>query len=194
MMIKPQSFNLVNGIEQLNNQKPVVVRKLVDLDGIFEKNISLEKQEVVVYEVYQSTPEKNIENLLTGICVLHPGNVGFQYFMTKGHRHVQPRAEIYIGIAGKGVLLMQDEKTGECIYEYINPRKIIYVPSNWAHRHVNIGDEPLITFFAVSADAGHDYHFVKRNPFKFFVIKTDGEPNIKMIPSLVPKKQLREIK
>jgi glucose-6-phosphate isomerase len=167
-----------NKTAMLSNRKPDIVRVLNDVKDIYEIKRKIDLPHSKIYEVYHFPAPMTPENLLTGTCILYPGVVGNMYFMTKGHRHVRPRAEIYIGVSGSGILLMQNEATGECKSEKISPNTIIYVPPRWMHRHVNVGEEPLITLFSVAADAGHDYNFVKRTPFKLGVINVDEVPKI----------------
>lgn len=48
--------------------------------------------------------------------LIHPGKVGDEYYMTKGHSHAwRPAAEVYIGLSGEGMMLLQDEQSGDCV-------------------------------------------------------------------------------
>lgn len=162
---------------KLGEQLPDVVRTLGDLAEIYD---DLNGADLLTraYEVYNAAAASGRDQLLTGTCIIYPGIVGQHYYMTKGHRHVVPRAEIYIGVSGEGILLMQHEQTGECKWERIEPDTMIYVPPLWAHRHVNSGATPLVTLFAVSADAGHDYEHVRKHPFRLSVVCVDGVPEV----------------
>jgi glucose-6-phosphate isomerase len=35
--------------------------------------------------------------------------------------------------------------------------KMVYVPPHWAHRSINTGPEPLVSFCVYPAEAGHNY-------------------------------------
>jgi glucose-6-phosphate isomerase len=35
--------------------------------------------------------------------------------------------------------------------------RMVYVPPHWAHRSINTGNEPLISFCVYPGDAGHNY-------------------------------------
>ncbi len=147
------------------NLKLSVVRKLEEIEEIFQSKVPFNDKQNIIYKVFEFDIERNINNLLCGVCILYPGKVGNEFYMTKGHTHLEPRSELYIGVSGQGILLMQNEKNGECIYEEILEHKLIYVPEGYSHRHINTGNEPLITYYAVAADAGHDYNYVIKNPF-----------------------------
>lgn len=155
-----------------------IVRTVSELVEMYE-DISGVDPNTRVYEVY--TVQKSISNeehLLAGTCIIYPGRIRDRYFMTKGHRHMVPRAEIYIGVTGDGMLILQHEKTHECRVEIIEPDTIIYVPPLWAHRHVNTGLDPLVTLFSVAADAGHDYDYIVDNPFRVSIMATNDGPKI----------------
>ncbi|MGP4016566.1 glucose-6-phosphate isomerase family protein [Saccharopolyspora sp. 5N708] len=94
--------------------------------------------------------------------MLEPGRVGDEYFMTRGHLHaVADRAELYFGLAGHGVMLLDTLDGGSEAIE-INPGQAVYVPGHWVHRSVNVGAERLVTLFCYAADAGQDYDIIER--------------------------------
>ena len=77
--------------------------------------------------------------------------------MTKGHYHaVRETAELYLCLRGEGFMLMKTE-SGECTAEPMKRGRMVYVPPGWAHRSVNTGDDPLISFCVYPAEAGHNY-------------------------------------
>src|ERR1700732_3992600 len=83
-------------------------KRLSDLRGMFDDVVAFEKMngDQVIYEVDALLPVQNdtIGGLFFGITHLHPGSVGDEYFMTKGHFHaVENRAEFYWGIEGEGL-------------------------------------------------------------------------------------------
>jgi glucose-6-phosphate isomerase len=98
--------------------------------------------------------------------------------MTKGHFHeVRDRAEIYIGLAGEGRLVMATED-GRWQVEPMRRGAINYVPGGWAHRSVNVGDEPLVFFAAYVADAGHDYTTIEEQGFPVVVLRGERGPEV----------------
>jgi glucose-6-phosphate isomerase len=51
----------------------------------------------------------------------------------------------------------------------------IYVPGRYAHRSVNTGTEPLVTFYVFPANAGHDYKTIEIKGFRVLVVEKNGE-------------------
>ena len=129
----------------------------------------------VVYEVYEMLRPEAAGELRSGLSVVHPGLVGDEFYMTKGHFHrIIDTAEIYYGVKGRGLLLMEDAR-GEWAAEEVEPGRAVYVPPGWAHRSINIGNsEDLVTFFVYRADAGHDYGTIERQGFRKRVLQ-DGQ-------------------
>src|SRR5215213_11507566 len=86
------------------------VRRLSDLRGLFADaaaEAALLSENPVIYEVYYPYEPPEVEGQL-GFCttVIHPGMVGREYFMTKGHFHKRiDRAEVYYGLKGEGRLI-----------------------------------------------------------------------------------------
>ena len=77
-----------------------VSRTLGDLRGIFADVDAFSRmpQNILAYEVSSFLPEQEGTpgGLYFGITYLHPGKVGNEYFMTKGHFHANiDRAEFY---------------------------------------------------------------------------------------------------
>lgn len=130
----------------------------------------------VVYEVYEILRPEKCGELLNGLSIVHPGKVGDEFFMTKGHFHcVRDTAEIYLGLRGRGLLLMENE-SGDWGAEEFHPGRVVYVPPGWAHRSVNLDPETdLITFFVYPGHAGHDYGTIETQGFRKLVVQSgDG--------------------
>ena len=51
-------------------------------------------QNPVLYEVYEIKRPELAGELMYGISIVHPGKVGEEYFMTKGHFHKAIRAGV----------------------------------------------------------------------------------------------------
>ena len=91
-----------------------VSRTLGDLRGIFADIDAFSRmpQNMPAYEVSSFLPEQEGTpgGLYFGITYLHPGKVGNEYFMTKGHFHANiDRAEFYWGLEGEGMLILMDQ-------------------------------------------------------------------------------------
>jgi len=100
-----------------------------------------------------------------------------EYFMTKGHLHARREAaEFYIGLQGEGVMLLENEATGESCMLPLRPNQAVYVPGRTAHRTMNTGSGPLTYLGVYPANAGHDYSAIARRNFRRLVVARDGQP------------------
>jgi glucose-6-phosphate isomerase, archaeal len=157
-----------------------LVRRLSSMHGQFSDQQAykdqLEKDDLVLYEVYDLQRPEEAGELLHGISIVHPGKVGNEYYMTKGHFHtVLETAEIYHCLKGRGVMVMETPE-GDWAVEGLCSGKILYVPPRWAHRSVNTGNqEDLVTFFVYPGNAGHDYGTIETQGFRKLVLEVDGQ-------------------
>ena len=130
------------------------------MKGMFSNEQALEEalvKRIPSFMNFMSCVPEHPGDLLFGTSIVYPGTVGGEYFMTKGHFHtILETAEVYYCLQGKGYMLMENPE-GEWAAEEMVPGRAVYVPGRWAHRSINTGDGPLITFFVFRADAGHDY-------------------------------------
>jgi glucose-6-phosphate isomerase len=133
----------------------------------------------LIYEVYEIKRPETEGELIMGISVVHPGKVGREFYMTKGHFHkVVETSEIYVCMGGEGYMVMETPE-GETAVEALSPGKVLYVTPGWAHRSVCTSrQEDLVTFFAYPANAGHDYGTIERQGFKKVVLDGVNGPEI----------------
>ena len=132
----------------------------------------------LIYEVYENRRPETAGELLSGLSIVHPGRVGNEYFMTKGHYHlVRDTAEVYYCMQGKGALLMENE-AGETAVEQFFPGRVVYVTPCWAHRSINTGEEDLVTFFVYPGHAGHDYGTIDATGFRKRLVEQNGLPTV----------------
>jgi glucose-6-phosphate isomerase len=112
-----------------------------------------------------------------GISIVHPGKVGKEFFMTKGHFHsVLETAELYYCLCGEGYMVMETPE-GDTSVEELRPGKVLYVPPRWAHRSVNVGPKgDLVTFYVYPSHAGHDYGTIEKRGFRKLVVARDRRP------------------
>jgi glucose-6-phosphate isomerase, archaeal len=139
----------------------------------------LATEDKLLYEVYEIKRPEIEGELLNGISIVHPGKVGDEFNMTKGHYHtVLETAEIYYTISGQGKMVMETPD-GKWAVEDLAPGQMLYIPPCWAHRSVNVHpDEDLIMFFVYPGNAGHDYGTIEIQGFRKLVVKKDGEIQI----------------
>jgi glucose-6-phosphate isomerase len=160
-----------------------IIRHLSAMKGQFldqdnyEDMLSVEDS--ILYEVYELKRPEVAGELLHGLSVLHPGKVGDEYFMTKGHFHtVLDTAEVYYCLRGSGYMVMETPE-GDWAVEPLRPQSVLYVPPRWAHRSVNTSlTEDLVTFFVYPGDAGHDYGSIELQGFRKLVLQRGGKPQI----------------
>ncbi len=126
----------------------------------------------VVYEVLQRDVPEEVGQLVCCTTVIRPGAIGRECFMTKGHFHAERETgEVYLGLAGHGVLLLQPEAGGTAELR-MEAGTVAYVPPGWAHRTVNTGDVPFVFFAVYPGQAGHDYGAIERGGFARRVVQT----------------------
>jgi glucose-6-phosphate isomerase len=185
MTIEPFTTLLAFDSGALVPERKVTSRVYGDLDGLFAEPVPESERSRLAYRVLEIPAPPQEGNLLSSATVLEPGRVGDEYLMTKGHFHARrDRAEIYVGLAGEGRLLMATED-GRTVVETMRPGTVNYVPGHWAHRSVNVGAEPLVFFAVYPSDAGYDYGTIEQQGFPSLVVAgPDG-------PAIVPNPRYR---
>lgn len=187
----PYTFDIAlpGGIPSLFDNH--IVRRLSSMRGQYADqkayDAQLAQEDRLLYEVYEFRRPESCGELLHGISIVHPGRVGDEYFMTKGHFHaVLETAEIYYCLAGEGYMVMETPE-GETSVAGLHPGKVLYVPPRWAHRSVNTGAAAdLITFFVYPGDAGHDYGSIEKQGFRKLIVERAGAPVIVDNPRWLP--------
>ena len=169
-------LDLVDGI--MSGADRHVVRRASDMKGYYADAAALakliESGDPMHYEVFEKKIPEVYGQLLFCISKLYPGRVGQECFMTKGHYHTRAEtAEIYLCIRGEGLMAMKTA-AGAWDAQAMRRNKMVYVPPYWAHRSINTGDEPLISFCAYPADAGHNYGDIEKEGFSRRVFQTEA--------------------
>ena len=140
----------------------------------------LSEADVLLYEVYAFVQPEVAGELDSGISIIHPGKVGQEYFMTKGHFHsVLDTAEIYYCLKGEGFMVMETPE-GDTSVAVLKPGAVLYISPRWAHRSVCTSrQDDLVTFFAYPGHAGHDYGTIEQQGFRKLVL--DGKHGIEIV-------------
>lgn len=168
-------LDLATGL--LEPQREVVERRLSDMRGMYLDDAGVEG-DPLIYRVFAIPVPATTGHVASSTTVIEPGVVGREYYMTKGHLHeLRDRAEIYLGLAGEGRLVLAAEE-GRWQVELLGRGTVNYVPGGWAHRSVNVGEEPLVFFAAYPADAGHDYATIEARGFPVLVIRGMRRPEV----------------
>ena len=182
MKQRPFTFSISVPDESLSEYDNHIVRRLSAMEGQYldaQAFQAMLSDDPVLYEVYEIRRPELAGELMNGITIVHPGKVGEEYFMTKGHFHtVLDTAEVYYCLKGDGAMVMETPE-GEWSVEELHPGRVLYVPPRWAHRSVNMDPrEDLVMFFIYPANAGHDYGTIEQQGFRKLVLERDSRVQI----------------
>lgn len=160
--ITPIRFAFDPASGQVDPAGPVLTRRMSSLPGLFADDGAWQSvvagADPVVYEVSSSPVPETARELPQSITTIYPGDCGGELYMTKGHQHPDPQGEIYLGLAGVGGLLLFDGT--EHRWLDLDAGVMGYIPPGWAHRSVNVGNEPYRFLAIYPGSAGHDYQWV----------------------------------
>jgi len=175
------SLDLAEGV--MNDFTGKTERRASSMRGHYADKDALERLvaagDPIHYEVFEKPVPEEYGHLMYCISKLQAGLVGNEYYMTKGHYHsVLQTGEIYLCLRGKGFMVMKT-KDGKFAAEAMERGKMVYVPPYWAHRSVNVGNEPLISFCVYNAEAGHNYGDIETEGFIKRVYLDDGKAVIR---------------
>ncbi len=168
---------------QMPQAKNHLVRRASAMCGHYVNEDALQKlidtqSNPLHYEVFEVPVPEDAGQLMYCISKLQPGKIGDEFFMTKGHYHtIASTAEIYLCLAGEGYMLMKTPD-GKCTAEKMSRGRMVYVPPYWAHRSVNTGNVPLVSFCVYPGDAGHNYGDIEQEGFGKRIFDRDGQPVI----------------
>jgi glucose-6-phosphate isomerase len=159
------------------------VRRASDMRGYYADADALERliqdeDDPLHYKVFEKPVPETRGHLMYCISTLQSGQIGDEFFMTKGHYHqVRDTAELYLCLRGQGLMLMKTG-SGQCVAEVMARGRLVYVPPSWAHRSVNTGSEPLVSFCVYPAEAGHNYGDIEDQGFPKRVLRVRGKPQL----------------
>jgi glucose-6-phosphate isomerase len=169
-----------SGSQLTGNAIQKTVKTIGDLKAVFADEEAYGKlpPEQIVYEVQSCHPvaEYTAGGLFFGITRIHPGAVGNEYFMTRGHFHkIENRAEFYWGMEGEGMLILMDRNRNTWA-EKMYPGSLHYINGYTAHRTANTGNGILSFGACWPADAGHDYETIAKSGFSKILVNRNGNP------------------
>jgi glucose-6-phosphate isomerase len=170
------AFDLVTGLS--GDVRPTC-RKLSEMPKMYADQQAFDEMvaagDPTVYEFYDLDMPAEAGDIAFGTSITYPGKVGDEYFMTKGHFHsILATGEVYYCLRGRGRMMMENPE-GDWEARELTAGVAVYVPARYAHRSINTSsDEPLVTFFAFRADAGHDYRTIEDKGFRKLVVERDG--------------------
>jgi glucose-6-phosphate isomerase len=172
-------FDLNTGLSEdmLSSKRRASNMKGMYLDSEAERKV-IEDGDPLLYEFYEMGAPSESGDIASGTSILYPGKIGNEYYMTAGHFHtILETAEVYYCLSGNGYMLVEN-KSGDTHAYPLSPGRMVYVPKGYAHRSINTGSVPMVTFFAFRGDAGHDYGSIKEKGFRKLIIEKDGKPEI----------------
>ena len=138
----------------------------------------LKNDDPLIYEFYELGCPERAGDLAFGTTMIHPGKIGNEYYMTKGHFHANMnRGEYYWGVEGEGRLIMMDQNR-RVWSERMFPGSLHYIPGGVAHRVANIGYSVLSFAACWPSDAGHDYQVILENGFSASLQCVNGNPQL----------------
>lgn len=172
------AYDLDKGL--MYNAKIHLVRRASDMQGYYLDEASLQSliknyNDPVHYEVFEVPVPARYGHLMYCVSMLQPGQVGSEYFMTKGHYHsVVNTGEIYLCLRGEGYMMMKTSG-GKSRWEFMSRGRMVYVPPYWAHRSINTGHEPVVSFCVYPAEAGHNYGDIAAQGFPKRIFNRNGQ-------------------
>jgi glucose-6-phosphate isomerase, archaeal len=161
-----------------------IARKLSSMRSQYQDEAAYQRQlaqeDLLLYEVYELQRPPESGELMMGVAIVHPGKIGQEFHMTKGHYHaVLETSEVYYCLHGEGMMVMENPE-GDTAVELLSPGKVLYVPPRWAHRSIcTARQQDLVTFFVYPASAGHDYGTIEKRGFRKLVV--DGQNGVEII-------------
>jgi glucose-6-phosphate isomerase len=180
---QPFTFELPHGGGIPTEWDNHLTRQLSSMKGQYLDSAAYEtmlsSEDTLLYEVYEIKRPQVAGELLQGISIVHPGKVGDEYFMTKGHYHqVLETGEVYYCLSGQGMMVMETPEGESSVLDF-RPGQVLYVLPRWAHRSVNVSaSEDLVFFFVYPGNAGHNYGTIEEQGFRKLVVERDGKPTI----------------
>ena len=129
----------------------VLVRRFLDMKDRFG-SVEGVRGNPVIYRVFV----RDFGWFEMGLTVLEAGNVGGEFFMTKGHKHKKPLDEVYVLLKGKVKLLLQENRAR--VFD-MKKGKVYFVPGRSGHRLINVGKGRAEVLTIYSKDVGYDYDF-----------------------------------
>lgn len=139
-------------------------------------NAVKERSDPVVYRVVEYRPPQS--DIFFGTTTMYPGEIGGEFYMTRGHFHARrDMGEIYYTQSGRGILLLES-RDGQSRTVEMNPGVCAFIPPDWAHRSINVGDELLVFVWACNPDAGHDYAEILKRGMRKRILKAGDDIRI----------------
>lgn len=169
------------------------VRKLSDAKNVLFQDIPLTDEPIyfMYRDVHQAKDEANIRKsgIRYDITVILPGTLGQEYIKTVGHFHpakpgtTDTYPEYYEVLDGHALYILQKNEQDD-LAEFIavdaKSGDKVYIPQNYGHITVNIGDRPLVMANLIEATFKSDYKpFVDKKGAAYYVVEgSEKQPEL----------------
>ena len=103
-------FDLNNG---LSKHADTTKRYLSQMKNMYQDQEAVEEilkhEDPLIYEFYELGCPERAGDLAFGTTMIHPGKIGNEYYMTKGHFHqIVDTAEVYYTLKGEGYMMLEN--------------------------------------------------------------------------------------
>lgn len=179
-MLLPEGVIIDGATGDLTPETGRYKKRLSELKGLFQDArafaAAVEEKDSLVYEV--SEYRKEGSDIYFGTTTMYPGKVGNEYYFTRGHFHERrDMGEVYYAQSGAGILLLES-RDGRAKAVDMRPGVCAFIPPDWAHRTVNVGDDAFVFVWVCNPHAGHDYADIQRNGMRLLVVEQGGRPMV----------------
>lgn len=176
-------------------KKEPEIRYLKEMEKVLYDKERAKNKKVELYYMYRGIKEK--DNLRYDITVIPSKLLGNEFVKTKGHSHLNKRAELYHVLEGEAIFLIQKGKEEIKDVFAIKAKKCnwVKIPKGYAHITINPSSQKLRIANWVSKDCKNYYQFLEKMQGACYYYTKQGwikNKNYKKVPKLKFKKPLKE--
>ncbi len=175
--IDPRSGRV--SIETGRYRKDLAALRHVFADQSICDNLIAKRGDVPVYEVFEYREDGS--DLIFSTRTIAPGQVGGEYFMTRGHFHARADlGEIYMTTSGEGLLLLRsrDFQTRTLA---MRPGSCAFIRPGWAHRSFNVGNAPLTFIWYCDPTTRAEYDDIAEHGMGLRAFREAGKVSLQRI-------------
>lgn len=132
----------------------------------------------IIYEYWEMEYAGSGNGISFGMTRIQPGQIGNEYFLTKGHFHADGLGdEMHLTLDGQGLVLLLDREENTTCME-MQPGRMCYYPGHLAHRTINTGLKPLVFVGIWPPHIVHDYEILKHSGFPKLIVADRSGPKL----------------
>lgn len=175
LALSPEGFTQSSELTYMQRRLSDLSAHFTDQDAITS---ILADSDPLIYEIWEREYMGEGQAISFGMTRINPGQIGREYYKTKGHFHSNDQGdEIHLTLEGEGLLLLSD-RDGICQTMEMKRGQVNYIPGHLAHRTVNIGSQPLVFTGFWPPKILHDYETIVRNGFSKLVVVGENGPEL----------------